>query len=243
MMSFAMTWLQRLWFKPTFNPLFSNAPLYPPADAPHWLDAEYPNDRQVQTQPLHVGFPYQRPNAVLSKTEQRLYKQLHTLLHNQGYIVLPKVRLADVLTVATDLDSRAKKTACERLRQKKADFVVCRSTDFALQGVILADLPLDEIKLDTQSHNNFVSSALAASNVFVLQLVVQKQHSYSELKTLLQRELKLRFDAPFVPVCPVCMAGMRKVMPSKGRYAGKTLWLCQRRPHCNGGLNTETQTK
>ncbi|MGR6836479.1 DUF2726 domain-containing protein [Syntrophomonas erecta] len=67
--------------------------------------------------------PYRKREYLLSPRELALFQSLSNILKNTSYIVFPKVRLVDVLQLASDTDNRQE--YYERVKERNIDLLVC----------------------------------------------------------------------------------------------------------------------
>ena len=114
-------------------------------------------------------FPYVRAKPLLSKPEAVFWK---TLLHvteqsATQFVVLAKIRVADIIEPRKDLVGKARMSALGRIAQKHVDFVL---VDPETHHVAIA-IELDDAshaRPDRQKRDEFVNKAFAAAKVPLL---------------------------------------------------------------------------
>jgi hypothetical protein len=206
------------------------------------LATEYPDEYELNSDPLGHHLPYTARRQLFSPTEQLLLTALEQALSQQPYKILGKVRLAEVLTIVPGLKPQEQRLAAERINQKHLDFVIYHAHTSAILGVVLLDKP-DQDKLDVQMHKKFIAAALAAAQIPILHIPTTKKGYHVEvLRQLLNRALCMRLPKPTpLPttkalttkaLCPTCGAGLKKVKINKGQYTGRQVWVCTHYPQC-----------
>ena len=102
-------------------------------------------------------FGYQTRVYILSKAEQIFYRTLEQAL-NQQFLILMKVRVADVLQPEQGLSKSIWQTAFNRISAKHFDFLICDQNSFE----IIAAIELDDCshqRLNRKNRDKFLNAA------------------------------------------------------------------------------------
>ncbi|EIJ44037.1 topoisomerase-like C4 zinc finger-containing protein [Beggiatoa alba B18LD] len=237
------------WYRNLYTTDLPDVAIYGESDKkqtfehPAVITSEYPIAQQLHTGHLNENsYPYQAKASLLSTTESTLFLALHQILQNQPYILLAKVHLAEVLETLADVgDIKTRRTALERLRQKRLDFVICHQQSFAVCGVVAIEEPFDANKpLSTQLHDKFVDIALETAKIPMMHVIVSETYDLTSLKQQLMDNLQLNLfttsqpttATPATKTCPQCGEPMKRVSPKTGQHAGKTFFMCSQYPAC-----------
>ena len=130
-----------------------------------------------------AAYPYQKESHLFSPAERSFLGVLEQAVGDQ-YRVMGKVRLADVIKVRPGINGRGWQSAFNRIQSKHVDFVVCNTTDLAVQYVV---------ELDDQSHgrtkrqgrDEFVDKALQAAEVLIFHFSAKQSYAVTEVRKLL----------------------------------------------------------
>lgn len=126
-----------------------------------------------------AGVYYLR-KSLFSPAERSFLGVLETSLP-PGVRIFGKVRLEDILGVASGLERGDRQAARNRISRKHVDFLLVRSTDLApLAGVELDDSSHDAE--DRQERDSFVDSAFASAGLPLLHVPAQKSYGTGEVK-------------------------------------------------------------
>lgn len=147
-----------------------------------------------QTDPL--TFPYQSKEFLMSPAERSFLGILDQILPNGDYRVFAQVRLADIVEVDKGLPRAAWQSAFNTISRKHVDFVICRSDDMAILGVI---------ELDDESHekgkqikrDQVVKKILEAADIPLVRTRAASTYASNEIKNLLSTEVGLKFVGEF----------------------------------------------
>jgi len=229
------------WYKNRYSAELPDVHLYGGSHKTNIVTNEYPSpsDQQVNTSHLNdTPFPYISRQKLFSVAEQALIKALKQAFYLQPYHIFAKVRLSDVLDTLPDLVAQKKRTAVERIRQKRLDFLICQASTTEIIGVITLDDEFDEQKrLDSQIQDRFVDMALAAAQIPLLHLPPKTNYSVATLRKLFNRSFNIRLpliETHIVPLpaCPKCGATLKKMRVKNGVHAGESFWVCSDHPVC-----------
>lgn len=131
--------------------------------------------------------PFVRIDNLFSPAERSFYGVLMQVIANR-YVVLGKIRLADVVKPRPGLTPSERTSALNKISGKHVDFALCDPATLAIVGVI---------ELDDKSHqaerrkerDAFVDNALRAAGVPILHVPAQKSYSTTEISAQIQQIL------------------------------------------------------
>lgn len=118
---------------------------------------------------------YIKTGSILSEAEFNFFNVLSLALHNSGYIICPKVRIADFVQVKGNENRLSK---FNKISGKHVDFLICNKK--------LS--PIIAIELDDKSHNkqlerdNFVNELYKSINLPILRIKNGQSYSVMELR-------------------------------------------------------------
>jgi very-short-patch-repair endonuclease len=163
------------------------------------------------------------------------------------YLIMSKVRLADVVSVKKGLSGAARQQAFNRIQSKHLDFVICKPDDSTI---------LFAVELDDQSHNRadrkdrdaFVDEVLKAAGITLHRVTAKRAYSVQDLRDALlstpqpvqatslvpPAPAAAQAPAPAVsnPTCPSCGVPMVMRTAKSGSNAGNSFWGCPNYPKC-----------
>lgn len=207
-------------------------------------------------------FPYSSKEFLMSPAERSFLGVLDQVLANNGYRVFAQVRLADVVQVDKDLKRAVWQSAFNTISRKHVDFVICRSDDMAILGVI---------ELDDESHkqgkrkdrDQVVDKILEAADIPLVRIQAAATYAPNETRKLLSRQMGIEFadqcskqgcspielptstdngregindpidlDQNEGPTCPKCGSLLLPRVAKKGKYQGQKFWGCSQFPKC-----------
>lgn len=130
----------------------------------------------------HIELPYRSRGSLLSRGETAFFRPLQVAVAG-NFLIMCKVRLADVVTCPVRRDQRGPFSA---ISQKHLDFVLC---DPKTTRIILA------IELDDRSHeaphrkkrDRFVDDTLRAANIPLLRVQAQAWYSLVTIRESIQQ--------------------------------------------------------
>jgi very-short-patch-repair endonuclease len=117
--------------------------------------------------------------SLLSKAEGLFYESLYTVIGHQ-YCIYPKVRLADLVDVKSNLERSTQFGARNRINQKHVDFVLCSSGDYRIVAVVELDDSSHQ-RLDRVNRDNFIDETLHSVGIPILHVRAARQYSPEEL--------------------------------------------------------------
>lgn len=184
-----------------------------------------------------IGTPYEPAGKLLSPAELSFLGVLKQAL-GDGYSIMCKVRLADVVNVKKGLGRADWQQAFNRIQSKHLDFVVCDPND---STVLMA------VELDDQSHgqakrqerDSFVEDVLRVAGVPLRRFTVKRGYSVEDVRAALTAGDEPQADVPAAvpdaaPKCPKCGAVMVRRVAKSGANAGNEFWGCPNYPKCKG---------
>lgn len=116
-----------------------------------------------------VTYPYIRGKPLLTKPEAIFWKTLLTVAAKSStqFVVLAKIRVADIIEPKKDLVGKARMSALGRIAQKHVDFVLIHpETHHVVIAIELDDS--SHSRPDRQKRDEFVNKAFAAAKVPLL---------------------------------------------------------------------------
>jgi len=185
-----------------------------------------------------TALPYESNGKLLSPAELSFLGVLKLAL-GDGYHIMAKVRLADVVSVKKGLSGTERQQAFNRIQSKHLDFVVCEPSD----STILLAIELDDQSHEKQSRqerDGFVDDAMKVAGVPLHRFTAKRTYSVQDIRAVLQGEQVAAAEAvpPAVPDgapdCPSCGTKMVRRTAKTGANAGKEFWGCPSYPRCKG---------
>ena len=126
-------------------------------------------------------FPYERIERLFSPVERSFLGVLEEVIGKE-YVVLGKVRLADIIRPRKGLSNSDRASALNRITSKHVDFAVCDLRTRAVVGIIELDDSSHQ-RASRQRRDEFIDKALAAAEVPVVHVAAQKAYQPAELRT------------------------------------------------------------
>jgi hypothetical protein len=127
--------------------------------------------------------PYSRREHLLPGRELAVYHLLLELLPGESYVVLPRVRLADVAIVSPEAHNRIEHS--NRIRERNLDLLICAAQDLKPLAAITFEAEVEGKK--KQLADRFTRKALEAMGLPCLDLRPGSPPSKSELITMLHK--------------------------------------------------------
>lgn len=128
------------------------------------------------------NMPYFRREHLLSGRELAIYHLFQDVLPADRYVVLPRIRLADVIIVSSEARNRIEHT--NRLKERSIDLLIC-TTDLKPAMAITFETEIDGRK--KQLADRFTRKALEAAGLTSLDLRPASPPSQTELISMLQK--------------------------------------------------------
>lgn len=119
--------------------------------------------------------PYRR-KYLLTKNELNFYKKLKLIADEYGYLIIAKVRLADLIKVNYEADEKERLKYFNKIAAKHIDFALCNPENMFVEYLI---------ELDDNSHNN---SKRIERDVFI-EKVIEKS-GYNLIRTFGAEQIK-----------------------------------------------------
>jgi hypothetical protein len=107
--------------------------------------------------------PYELLPGLLSQGEAAFYRALFVAVSDH-YLIVPKVRVADVLKVAGSVERKRRMVAFNRIAMKHFDFVLCDPRTLAFVGAIELD-DKSHGRSDRASRDDFLNEAAATAKL------------------------------------------------------------------------------
>ena len=142
----------------------------------------------AQQTTIKQAIHYQSIPFILSKVEQNLYRTLQKGLANK-FLILMKVRVADVLQPERGINQNAWQTAFNRIKAKHFDFVLCSQNTFE----IIAAIELDDSsqqRSDRKKRDKFLNAACKSANFPLIRFDVKQSYEVSEVTSALLSALR-----------------------------------------------------
>ena len=127
--------------------------------------------------------PYNQRNYLLTGKELALYNLLLDTLATQAYVVLPRVRLADFISVSPEARNRVE--YANRIKERSADILICEASNLTPAAVVLFETETEGKK--KQLADRFIRKVCEAADLPCLSLKTSTPPSLSELKTALRK--------------------------------------------------------
>ncbi len=133
-----------------------------------------------------ITFLYKKKDYIFSKAEYQFFKALHSAIEDKNYYVFSKVRLADLLYIPKESESKA--IHWNKIKSKHVDFVLCDKNNYT---------PLLIIELDDSSHKKdnrkerdiFVDKAFSSANLPIIHIPVNFSYDINNLKNKIENAM------------------------------------------------------
>ncbi len=125
--------------------------------------------------------PYTKQVSLLTDSEKSFYSVLNTVVDGNQYHIFPKVRLADILSIAAKENWHF---YFNRIQSKHVDFLLCDKESFKPILAIELDDP-NQNSARTIARNEFVNNAYASADFPVLRI----KSSYSYKPSDIQKKI------------------------------------------------------
>ena len=127
--------------------------------------------------------PYNQRDYLLTGKELALYNLLQDILPAQAYVILPRVRLADFISVSPEARNRVE--YANRIKERSADILICDASNLTPVAVVLFETETEGKK--KQLADQFIRKICDAVGLPCLSLKTATPPSLSELKTALRK--------------------------------------------------------
>jgi predicted RNA-binding Zn-ribbon protein involved in translation (DUF1610 family) len=212
----------------------------------------------VPYNPGDNGYPYFMKESIATRAELKFYRILRDEVGARG-VVLAKIRLADIFTVASD-DYGEQRTFRNKIDRNHVDFLICDQTTLR---------PILGVELDDQSHQRqdrkdrdyFVDEVFAAAYLPLVRFPVRSEYDRELIASTVQSylrqdsyyetshsitEMKEFATTPVLvseprrnPQCPKCGNEMVLRTSTRSTSKGQQFWGCSTYPKCRGILKVQ----
>jgi len=131
---------------------------------------------------------YQYKPFILSKAEQNFYRTLQKGLTNK-FLILIKVRVADVLQPEKGMHKSAWQAAFNRIKAKHFDFVLCSKNNYE----IIAAIELDDSshqRSDRKKRDKFLNAACESANFPLIRFTAKSSYEAQDITSTLLDALR-----------------------------------------------------
>lgn len=128
---------------------------------------------------------YQRQHSLFTKTEWRFMRQLLEEFE-RDYLVMAKVRIADLLKVAPGRSRRNQFRAFVQISSKHIDFVLIDPTTGRIICAIELDDPSHQRK-DRRQRDHFVNQAFHEANLPLVRVATRTTYDMARLREMIDR--------------------------------------------------------
>jgi hypothetical protein len=127
--------------------------------------------------------PYNQRDYLLTGKELALYKLLQDAFPVEDYVILPRVRLADFISVSPEARNRIE--YANRIKERSADILICEASNLTPVAVVLFEAETEGKK--KQLADQFIHKICDAVGLPCLSLKTATAPSISELKAGLKK--------------------------------------------------------
>ena len=137
-------------------------------------------------------YGYEKANGLFTEAEKVFLSVLSDVIDGR-YQIQGKVRLADLISPESALDSNQSKWAFRKISQKHVDYVICDKSDFTILGVVELD-DKTHLRPDRMRRDKFVDAALSGAGLPILHYPVKSNYDPAEIREKLITTLGLNLD-------------------------------------------------
>jgi len=155
---------------------------------------------------VHHGnpFPFHKKPQLFTQVE-RSYLQLLERAVGERYKIINRVKLADILELRDNADSKTKRAALLKLNAKYLDYVLCDTEDMSIVAVI--DLVNNTNKEGHKAVPDwFVSGALEASGIPYIRMKIKAGYTVADI----QQGLAAKLGNLQLPPAPIVKGTVKK---------------------------------
>lgn len=155
---------------------------------------------------VHHGnpFPFHKKPQLFTHVE-RSYLQLLERAVGEKYKIINRVKLADILELRDNADSKTKRAALLKLNAKYLDYVLCDTEDMSIVAVI--DLVNNTNKEGHKAVPDwFVSGALEASGIPYIRMKIKAGYTVADI----QQGLAAKLGNLQLPPAPIVKGTVKK---------------------------------
>lgn len=195
----------------------------------------------------------------LTPAERSFWQVLQQCLP-EGYVLLAKVRLADIVNVKKGLDAKTRQVHQNRISSKHADFVLCDVVEMMPRAVIELDDDSHQTRRSSERDEQ-KNSIVESAGIRLLRIRAQRAYDTGQLRESLVNaiasespedatplDVAVETEASSTnepdansaaPICPQCGSAMVLRMAKQGANKGGQFWGCSHYPQCKGILNAD----
>lgn len=138
---------------------------------------------KVKLSPQADGLSFQPREVLFTPAERSFLGVLEQALDND-YRVFGKVRLGDIVKPAKGLSNSRRTTAQNKINQKHVDFVICKTSDLVVVGVVELDDKSHE-RDDRAGRDQFVDRVMAEAKIPVIHFSAKNGYALPEVRAKL----------------------------------------------------------
>lgn len=131
------------------------------------------------------NLPYRKRDQLLNAREMVVYDAVLNIIGSSPYIVIPKVRLADIIQLSADADNRQEHA--QRVKEKSVDLLVCQIPDLTPILVLQVEPPNGDGKRKFRG-DRFIRQSLQAAGIPALLINPNHLPDPEEIRCLLTGE-------------------------------------------------------
>lgn len=132
----------------------------------------------------HAALKYQSRGALLSPGELRFYRALREASEDR-YLVMAKVRLADLIEAEDGFHSAAGR----KISQRHADFVLVTKRGLRIAAVVELD-DKTHLEAQQQSRDAYLADALHAAGVPLIRFPIYQRYDVPKLRAIVHSALR-----------------------------------------------------
>jgi len=133
-------------------------------------------------------YSFQAKQHILTRAEQNFYKILSQGLSSQ-FIILMKVRVADVLQPATSISKSERASSFNQIKSKHFDFLLCSQNTYE----IIAAVELDDRhhkRVDRKKRDTFLDAPCESASFPLIRITARQIYSAQEIKSAVLGSLR-----------------------------------------------------
>ena len=163
------------------------------------------------------AFTYEQRGPLFSPAERSFYSVLQWALGEQ-YVVLGKVRVADVLTPRRELSNSARQTALSEIQAEHFDFVLCRRDNFDVEIVIDLDDSAPHHP-NRQTRDRLLEPASASAGLRLVRFPAQETYSVREIRETIFQPARPVAARATAAAPPPSFVGLNNAFSTGDQYA------------------------
>ncbi|HOQ10616.1 MAG TPA: DUF2726 domain-containing protein [Syntrophomonadaceae bacterium] len=131
------------------------------------------------------NLPYRKRDQLLNAREMMVYHAVQEMIGNSPYVVLPKVRLADIIQLSADAANRQEHA--QRVKERSVDLLVCQYPDLTPVLALQVEPPSADGKRKSRG-DRFVRQSLQAAGIPAVMINPNQLPDSEEILRLLSGE-------------------------------------------------------